>query len=474
MSSAVFILSAVVWTGLLAGLAELLTARNMTPHAGQGIWRGAGALMALPWGMWLLVSLWPDIGLNLNRDLPWPALVGEMGALGEALPGISVQSAPASPTWPITELVLGSLSAGWLLRSCFAVVSHGRLARLTRHALVLENGPALVQLRLAANQAGLKHVPKLAFLETAQSPFVSGLRTKTLYVPRALLSSPSLHLIMLHECVHIARGDLVTRPLERAIADLIWFSPFAWLARVRLDHWRELVCDSETVRISGNRHAYARALTETARVCRPIGHLPVAALLFNPQRTLPMRISTLINTPSPRASRPRLLVGAISALIAAPIAIAQGLSTDMESEAAVFESAVITYADARITSSFGMRTHPITKQEIFHRGTDIAAPFGTLITTPGAARVVMTGKKDGYGTFVEVELHGSGHRLRFAQLQSFNVAVGDQLQAGDTIGEVGASGRATGPHLHFEYLSDDGDTYVDAETIEGLTLISQN
>src|SRR4051794_3947450 len=85
----------------------------------------------------------------------------------------------------------------------------------------------------------------------------------------------------------------------------------------------------------------------------------------------------------------------------------------------------------------------------FHPGIDFPAATGTPITAAAAGRVVFAGFDDGWGLTVVID-HGNGLRSRYAHLSRAAVSVGRQLMTGGSVGAVGATGRATGPHLHFE------------------------
>jgi len=86
----------------------------------------------------------------------------------------------------------------------------------------------------------------------------------------------------------------------------------------------------------------------------------------------------------------------------------------------------------------------------FHAGIDIPAPLATPVAAAGDGEVVYAGWRDGgWGNEVTIA-HGHGVRAMYAHLSSVGVAVGDHVEAGETIGLVGATGDATGPHLHFE------------------------
>lgn len=104
----------------------------------------------------------------------------------------------------------------------------------------------------------------------------------------------------------------------------------------------------------------------------------------------------------------------------------------------------------RISSRFGMRSDPFTRRRTFHGGLDIAAPHGTPVYASRSGKVIRVGKKvRGYGQLIVIE-HKYGYRTYYGHLSKIMVKTGQKVAAGKQIGKVGSSGRATGPHLHFE------------------------
>lgn len=100
-------------------------------------------------------------------------------------------------------------------------------------------------------------------------------------------------------------------------------------------------------------------------------------------------------------------------------------------------------------SGFGWRKNPVTKRRLFHKGIDISAKYGTPIfaTAPGTVR--RAGWMRGYGRNIDLQ-HGYGIMTRYAHCSRIKVRKGDTVERGDLIGWVGQTGRATGPHVHFE------------------------
>jgi murein DD-endopeptidase MepM/ murein hydrolase activator NlpD len=107
----------------------------------------------------------------------------------------------------------------------------------------------------------------------------------------------------------------------------------------------------------------------------------------------------------------------------------------------------------RISSGFSSsRFHPILERIRAHQGTDFAAPTGTPVFAAGDGRVRFRGVRGGYGNLLELD-HGGGIITVYGHLSRFAASArpGSQVKQGETIGYVGMTGLATGPHLHYEY-----------------------
>lgn len=105
-----------------------------------------------------------------------------------------------------------------------------------------------------------------------------------------------------------------------------------------------------------------------------------------------------------------------------------------------------------LSSTFGLRFHPIRKEAVFHDGIDLSGQEGEPVYVTGDG-VVVTAELNitGYGNCVVVD-HGFGYQTRYAHLQRITVAPGQKLIRGDQIGNLGSTGFATGPHIHYEVI----------------------
>lgn len=119
----------------------------------------------------------------------------------------------------------------------------------------------------------------------------------------------------------------------------------------------------------------------------------------------------------------------------------------------------------RISSRFGKRHHPVLNRMRMHKGVDYAARPGTPIQAAGEGKIVYRGWKGGYGRVIILQ-HGGRYSTLYAHMSGFKggLRVGSRVKQGQTIGFVGSSGRATGPHLHYEFRVD--GTHRDPLTVK--------
>lgn len=110
--------------------------------------------------------------------------------------------------------------------------------------------------------------------------------------------------------------------------------------------------------------------------------------------------------------------------------------------------------EGKISSLFGMRLHPISKQNKFHEGVDIANLKSTDIIATADGTVEFSGKKSGYGKAVIVN-HGNGFKTLYAHASELIVSKGNTVKKGMLIAHMGSTGMSTGPHLHYEIRLND-------------------
>jgi murein DD-endopeptidase MepM/ murein hydrolase activator NlpD len=142
-----------------------------------------------------------------------------------------------------------------------------------------------------------------------------------------------------------------------------------------------------------------------------------------------------------------------------PVALTDPMGDDMERLAALQRLArslplIAPVDDFRLSSGFGMRKDPFTRQPAFHSGLDFGAARGSKVMAAAPGRVIHAGRMGDYGNLVEID-HGMGVVTRYAHLKAIEVEVGDEVEMRQGIGVIGSTGRSTARHLHYEVRIDD-------------------
>jgi murein DD-endopeptidase MepM/ murein hydrolase activator NlpD len=114
--------------------------------------------------------------------------------------------------------------------------------------------------------------------------------------------------------------------------------------------------------------------------------------------------------------------------------------------------------EVEFTSGFGVRSDPFLGRPAMHTGLDFRAQTGDPVRATANGKVVSAGWAGGYGRMIEID-HGNGLATRYGHLSEIGVKIGDPIKIGQVIGEVGSTGRSTGPHLHYE-------TRIDGEAVD--------
>lgn len=437
MTALGFVMLTLVWSAMLWIAAKLLVMIGPSPKLAQTIWRGAAVLMILPFAAALLYSVIPDA-----RSLPLPDLPLIEVTIGDVMrSGVSLESTRPARTPPSVETFIGYLLVtGWALRLVVMGLGQVRLQRLKEISR-----PTDLSAAQWAGALSLKKAPLVKMIPDG-SPFVAGIRSRLIFIPEALAGINNIQQVIAHECVHLARGDLVSRPIERLIADIFWISPFAWLIRAELDYWREAVVDEVTAELTGDRLAYARALTLAARVARPKRMMPVAAFILPRKSTLKMRVTMVLDTTPYRSSRAGLAAAAFGILIV-PIGLAQGAGLQTPPTKQFSASIMDT---AHVMTGYGDVMYPGKTKPHWHEGVDLANDYGTPVRSPCDGKVVSVEKDDKNGITIKLA-SDSGFKFRFTILSSAKVKEGQSIKAGDVIGAVGApKGDMSQSHVHIE------------------------
>jgi murein DD-endopeptidase MepM/ murein hydrolase activator NlpD len=136
------------------------------------------------------------------------------------------------------------------------------------------------------------------------------------------------------------------------------------------------------------------------------------------------------------------------------LALLAGCGSDPKLLPLMADSLLVRPVDGgRLSSPFGVRRHPILGRRQLHKGIDWAAPRGTPVRAAGHGVIVAAAPLGSYGRYLRID-HGGGIATAYAHLDGFAPGLHRErmVRQGELIGGVGSSGRATGPHLHYELL----------------------
>jgi murein DD-endopeptidase MepM/ murein hydrolase activator NlpD len=387
----------------------------------------------------------------------------------ESLPDLAAAVSTAALRW----LPLAWLGA-WLAGLCWSAVRQVRAAlrwKAVRAACrVLDAGALHAAGVLSGAQLHDIRRYKLDLRETgmAISPVLLGIARPCLLLPvhMACFDKQQQQMIIEHELTHWRRRDPAWLAASSLLQLLCWFNlPLRGLAR-GLKEAVELGCDDAVLagRPQRERHAYAAALVAQLRL-RHTGLAPAFGALGVTARVARMRDTS----PARLGAGGRTLVAAAAMGLALGAALVQPAFSSPEppagssvnrgtAPASAADSAApaappswrYPLEQVRVTSTFGIVSDLLPNG---HRGIDFAARRGTPVHAVAPGRVAETGRAERYGNFVRID-HGAGRESLMIHLDSIAVQQGDRVPAGQLIGAAGATGAATGPHLHLEYWQD--------------------
>lgn len=460
MTIAILLGLSLVWGGLVICVGAGLQRAGLSGAMRQMMWRMAALMLAAPFAAaGVMAVLGPEIvepiwtwGEGGAADVP---VVVDPALLERAAAAPSVErNGRITPDMSTFELVLALIGLGWFVRAVLARRAAKELEMVTREAAPVRSQSVLKSAEGWARRLRLSRTPRLKLMPGDFSPFTQGVVRPTIYLPHGLeakLSKPEMDLVIGHELMHVKRGDAMWRPVERLVADLLWFNPFAWFVRAELERARELACDEAMLKAQAPAKDYARALVSVARFAAGLpDRAPAAAMFpFNKDKALPERVKAAA-TGAGKSSKLALAGMAAFVLAGLPLAVAQGAGAPKQRlPIPEFTATVVTSPKAEISSHYGERNDPFTGKAAWHKGTDVKAPLGTPIYAPADAEVVAAGRRAAYGEAVELRFNREWFGL-FGQMSEIKVQEGQRVRAGDLIGLVGETGRATGAHVHIE------------------------
>ncbi|MBD8527595.1 M23/M56 family metallopeptidase [Pseudomarimonas arenosa] len=451
-------------TWLLASLLLWLAAvalhrRWRWPADRPGYWWAVLALLLAPsFVATLLPADW--------RPTPQLLVVGDPGT-HLADDSLSAVTRSRVDAWTHSSIASSATSAGvWLYFLLLATLIARRWQQRNRLRELLAKCTALPMAALPGQRSQrLAQALKrrgIALRCTAEtcSPFSLPRDAGLIVLPSKLLArlnDRQCWLLLRHEAAHLRCHDGLKFALLGWLCTVAWFNPVLWWLSHRIRLASELRCDRLALGARKNmRRAYAEAYLETLRMSAARA-LPCPAAAFSPHDLghHKMRISHILSSPG-SARKSRRVVALTLALTGAVMLTAVHASSRAEPAASADSSSPTTslqgpIIEGKISSVFGVQRPKLSKTP--HRGVDLVAPRGTPVRA-AAAGTVRTAElpyqqAPRYGNVVIIE-HADGWQTLYAHLDRIEVSAGERIAAGQSIGSLGASGQATGPHVHVE------------------------
>ena len=453
--------ASIIWAPIVFAGAVYLN-RKAGRTAETAVWPAALVVAALPA---LAAPFAAAFGLSLRTAAPLPPMAAPEFAPARIVPETVTAAQPSAPV--DLALVLGAAADlyfyGFVLFAALGVLRLVGFAYRVRLAYPIDDARLETGLDEWRRRMGVRGPVRFAYSDAVSSVCVHGFFRPVVLMPPSLLERASTDdaiLMGAHELAHVKRGDTWLFAFCEVAKALFWFNPFMRRIVAHVQLAAEQGADALVIRRGANRKSYARCFVESLKHSSGLAS-PQYALVpsFTPfdKRSRRERLDAIL---SGKASAPHISFGARASLACAA-ALALGLAVGQAALAVApppaQDALTVIPVEGRITSTFSERTDPVSKTKKHHQGVDIAAPTGTPVKAAGDGKVIAaTARYNGsaaWGNVVVID-HGHGLVTRYAQLDRYIVRKGEAVQAGDAIGAVGATGRATGPHLHFEVLKD--------------------
>ena len=309
----------------------------------------------------------------------------------------------------------------------------------------------------------VQSIEKLTLLKTSAvtSPVLTGIIKPVLFLPDRELSEADLKNIMLHECTHITRHDIAIKWLCVIAKSVHWFNPVVFLLCKRLGAECEISCDIEATSSLDKAQRSRYCATILSLISSKNKSLSPTLCMGDTKKNLERRFRAIME--ENKKSKKIAIISAAATVILLLCAFTASAIIGGSAEKKIEPIAVLTKDDTAETEK---RSFEFDTTEIHKQGAKISAAFdkekhpavdyiiakGTAVTSPVDGTVTKAEYAPDNGNHIEITLHDGTSKVLFAHLEKMFVSEGDEINIGDSIGTIGATGRATGPHLHVEYF----------------------
>ncbi len=430
----------------------------------------------------------PDQGLSGEFSLSDPA---DNPSAGSVRMGMTAKRIIPWKSFLVTVWMAGA----WILLAVYLkrLLDYSRIVRKAKNVdqkeriECLEHWKSLYRIRRPV---------RLLTSDEFLSPFTIGIFRPVVYLPKSVAETANDSLaeaVISHELAHVRCYDALWMKLQNLVQIVYFFHPVAWIAGSRVQLLRECLCDSLVIsKRKLSTETYGLGLLSVLK-WNVFGTDEIAILpgFGSPRRKVMRRILNIKRHADIGKRQWVLILGllGLAAVFVLPMAAGHKRLTVGDSEVDLpsntytksdltqLEAAALRSDDSssfnkkgkeyipfispvkngKVVSWFGLRKDPILGSLSAHEGVDIAMPKGTPVYATAAGKVLIaenryvTGK--GGGRHIVID-HSNGFQTRYMMLDTVLVKNGQKVKRWDMIGRVGQTGRATGPHLHYEVIED--------------------
>ncbi|MFZ5619201.1 MAG: peptidoglycan DD-metalloendopeptidase family protein [Pseudomonadota bacterium] len=460
----VCLLASIVWAGVLfAGARGVERAGSMT--SAEKLWVAALLFAVLPS---LIAPTLAAFGVSL-RPAPEPVVLeSEIALTPIAAPVVDVARSD-KPTFVSMQQIVGAAAViyvyGVFLTLFLWAARNLGLSYAIARAERVNDELLLARIDDWADAFNVRR-PTIKRSRHVSSVCIFGIARQTILIPlgiEARISSEDLVLMCAHELAHVRRGDTRLFTATQLARVLFWFNPLVARIAAHAELAAEESADALVLAKGADRRAYAACFVEGLKFAAlKMNAQPALAPSFTPsdRNGRRRRLNSILSPEQPRKAplATRLMLSAAVSTVAL-VAVGQAaLAVDPASAGERRRTLSNLPLAGDIAMGFGERSIGADgKEGPAHNGLDIKAPKGAKVFAPGDGVVVEATdryrRSSAWGKVVVID-HGHGLETRYAHLDSYSVRKGDRINAGDIIATVGATGKVTGPHLHFETLQD--------------------
>lgn len=266
-----------------------------------------------------------------------------------------------------------------------------------------------------------------------------------IFIPHRFLEQKKYLPVIEHEKLHASQKhslDLIFVELFRAI---IWFNPLVYLYQKWLKVVHEYYVDNTLSNQASFESDYVDLLLDRILINKEMSVVNGFKSSMLKKRIIMMTVS------QSNRYKKWMYMGALPIIAILLFAFHDGGNIESDVPSIL---PIPSFKKEQVTSGFGMRKHPITKELKMHTGIDFKAKIGTpVVATANGVVIKREFSKKGYGNVIVVQ-HGDRYQTVYAQLSAFEVELGAVVKKGDRIALTGNSGKSTGPHLHYEVIED--------------------